>query len=83
MTDDLRRKRTSPTPEAGGVTASRSDRISRGDSLTTLRGRLAKIEARLTRHARRLILQMAEVVIPRDLFGQILIRLRPLPLVPA
>jgi hypothetical protein len=41
-------------------------------SLTTLRERLVKIGARLTRHARRLVLQMAEVAIPRDLFAQIL-----------
>jgi hypothetical protein len=41
-------------------------------SLTTLRGKLVKIGARPTRHARRLLLQMAEVAVPRDLFGQIL-----------
>ena len=37
--------------------------------------RLVKIGVRLTRHARRLVLQMAEVAIPRDLFGQILSRI--------
>ena len=57
--------------------------VARHWSLTALREKLVKIGAWLTRHARRLILQMAEVVIPRDLFGQILIRLRPLPPVPA
>ena len=51
-------------------------------SLTSLREKLVKIGARLTRHARRLILQMAEVAIPRDLFGQILSRIRLLSPVP-
>ena len=46
-------------------------------SLTTLRERLVKIGARLTRHARRLVLQMAEVAVTRDLFAQIL---SPIPL---
>ena len=44
--------------------------------------RLVKIGVRLTRHARRLVLQMAEVAIPRDLFGQILSRIRLLSPVP-
>ena len=51
-------------------------------SLTSLRERLVKIGARLTRHARQLILQMAEVTLPRDLFGQILTRIRLLSPVP-
>jgi hypothetical protein len=51
-------------------------------SLTSLREKLVKIGARLTRHARRLMLQMAEVAIPRDLFGQILTRIRQLSPVP-
>jgi hypothetical protein len=51
-------------------------------SLTSLRERLVKIGARLTRHARRLVLQMAEVAIPQDLFGQILTRIRRLSPVP-
>ena len=46
-------------------------------SLTALRQRLVEIGARLIRHARRLILQMVEVAIPRGLFGQILSRLLP------
>jgi len=51
-------------------------------SLTTLREKLVKIGARLTRHARRLILQMAEVAVPRDLFAAILNRIRRLSPVP-
>ena len=51
-------------------------------SLTTLREKLVKIGARLTRHARRLVLQMVEVAVPRDLFGQILSRIRLLSPVP-
>jgi hypothetical protein len=41
-----------------------------------------KIGARLTRHARRLLLQMAEVAVTRDLFAQILSRIRRLSPVP-
>ena len=51
-------------------------------SLTSLRERLVKIGARLTRHARRLVLQMAEVAITRDLFAQILSRITHLKPVP-
>ena len=47
-------------------------------SLTTLREKLVKIGARFTRHARRLVLQMAEVAITRDLFARILNRIRRL-----
>jgi hypothetical protein len=51
-------------------------------SLTSLREKLVKIGARLVRHARRLVLQMAEVTVTRDLFGQILGRIRRLSPVP-
>ena len=51
-------------------------------SLTTLREKLVKSGARLTRHARRLILQMAEVAVTRDLFARILSRIRLLSPVP-
>ena len=51
-------------------------------SLTTPRERLVKIGARLTRHARRLVLQTAEAAVPRGLFGQILTRIRRLSPVP-
>jgi len=51
-------------------------------SLTTLRGKLVKIGTRLTRHARQLILQMAEVAVTHDLFEQILSRIRHLSPVP-
>jgi hypothetical protein len=44
--------------------------------------RLAKIEARLTRHGRRLILQTAERAIARDLLAQILSYIRLLTAVP-
>jgi len=46
--------------------------------LTTRREKLVKIGARLTRHARRLVLHMAEVAVTRDLFAQILSRIRRL-----
>ena len=44
-------------------------------SLTTLRERLVKIGAKLVRHARQLIFQMAEVAVPKALFAQILHRI--------
>jgi hypothetical protein len=51
-------------------------------SMTTLRNRLVKIGARIVRHGRSVIFQMAEVMVPRRLFRQILAAiaaLRPLP----
>ncbi len=41
-------------------------------SLTTLRERLVKIGSRLTRHARQVIFQMAQVAVSKELFEQIL-----------
>jgi hypothetical protein len=52
-------------------------------SLTTLREKLVKIGAKIVRHGRYIVFQMAEVAIPRDLFADILRRidrLRPTPL---
>jgi hypothetical protein len=51
-------------------------------SLTTLRNRLVRIGARIVRHGRSVIFQMAEVAVPRALFRQILATiatLRPSP----
>jgi hypothetical protein len=51
-------------------------------SLTTLREKLVKIGAKIVRHCRYVIFQMAEVAIPRELFADILSRidrLRPTP----
>ncbi len=51
-------------------------------SLTTLQEKLVKIGAKIVRHGRYVIFQMAEVSIPRDLFAEILRRidrLRPRP----
>jgi hypothetical protein len=51
-------------------------------SLTTLRDRLVKIGAMIVRHGRSIAFQMAEVMVPRMLFRQILAAiaaLRPLP----
>jgi hypothetical protein len=41
-------------------------------SLTTLRGELIKIGAKVVRHARQVIFQMAEVAVPRSLFRDML-----------
>ena len=41
-------------------------------SLTSLREKLVKIGAKVVRHARYAVFQMAEVAVPRELFGQIL-----------
>jgi hypothetical protein len=53
-------------------------------SMTTLRERLVKIGARIVRHGRSVIFQMAEVMVPRDLFQTILGAIAALrPLAPA
>ncbi len=41
-------------------------------SLTSLRDRVIKIGAKAVRHARSIILQLAEVAVPRDLWAQML-----------
>jgi hypothetical protein len=51
-------------------------------SLSTLRDRLVKIGAKIVRHSRSITFQMAEVMVPRQLFQKILAAiaaLRPLP----
>ena len=53
-------------------------------SLTSLRKKLVKIGAKVVRHGRYVIFQMAEVAMSRELFGEILrlidgLRLRPAP----
>jgi hypothetical protein len=51
-------------------------------SMTTLRERLVKIGAKIVRHGRSITFQLADVMIPRDLFQKILgaiAALRPLP----
>ena len=53
-------------------------------SLTTLREKLVKIGAKIVRHGRYIVFQMAEVAIPRDLFADVLrridrLRTTPLP----
>ena len=56
-------------------------------SLTTLREKLVKIGARIVRHGRYVVFQLAEVAVPHNLFAEILRRierLRPrLPPLPA
>ena len=47
-------------------------------SLTTLREKLIKIGAKVIRHARYVVFQMAEVAVPRGLFRAILERIRRL-----
>ncbi len=53
-------------------------------SLTTLREKLIKVGAKIVRHGRYVTFQMAEVAVPRELFGKILsliddLRRRPVP----
>ncbi len=51
-------------------------------SLTTLREKLVKVGARIVRHGRYVVFQLAEVAVPRALFAEILRRidrLRPRP----
>ncbi|HEX6012007.1 MAG TPA: transposase, partial [Geminicoccaceae bacterium] len=47
-------------------------------SLTTLREKLVKIGARIVRHGRYLVFQLAEVAVPRALFAAILGRIERL-----
>ena len=50
-------------------------------TLTTLREKLIKIGPKVVRHARKIIFQMAEVAVPRELFQTILERIGRLRLV--
>ena len=50
--------------------------------MTSLRQRLFKIGGRLVRHARHVILQLAESHLTRSLFGQILRRIERLTVYP-
>jgi hypothetical protein len=52
-------------------------------SLTTLREKLAKIGAKVTRHSKYATFQMAEVAVPRQLFAAILERIGRLAMQPA
>jgi Transposase DDE domain group 1 len=51
-------------------------------SLTTLREKLVKIGARIVRHGRYVVFQLAEVAVPRALFTEILRRIERLRLMP-
>jgi hypothetical protein len=46
-----------------------------GWTLTTLREKLIKIGAKVVRHSRKIVFQMAEVAVPRELFQTILERI--------
>ena len=50
--------------------------------MTTLRERLVKIGAKIVRHGRSITFQMAEVMVSRDLFQQILTAITALRLSP-
>jgi hypothetical protein len=47
-------------------------------TLTTLRKKLIKIGAKVARHSRKIVFQMAEVAVPRELFRAILERIESL-----
>jgi hypothetical protein len=51
-------------------------------SMTTLRDKLVKIGAKIVRHGRSITFQLAEVMVPRDLFGKILAAIAALRLLP-
>jgi hypothetical protein len=51
-------------------------------SLRNLQAKLIKIGGRIVRHARRLVFQLAEVAVSRDLFAAILERITRLSLSP-
>jgi len=52
-------------------------------SLRTLKEKLIKIGAKVVRHSRYVIFQMAEVVVPKALFFEILYRIRQLLIMPS
>ena len=52
-------------------------------SLTTLRKKLVKIGAKVTRHSKYVTFQLAEVAVPRQLFAAILERIERLAMQPA
>ena len=52
-------------------------------SITTLRDRLVKIGAKIVRRGRSIIFQMAEVMVPRARFAEILMRIAQLRAPPA
>jgi hypothetical protein len=52
-------------------------------ALTTLREKLIKIGAKVVRHSRKIVFQMAEVAVPRELFQTILERIGRLKLATA
>ena len=52
-------------------------------TLTTLREKLIKIGAKVVRHTRKIVFQMAEVAVPRELFQTILERIGRLKLATA
>jgi hypothetical protein len=52
-------------------------------TLTTLREKLIKIGAKVVRHARQIVFQMAQVAVPRELFRAILEGIGRLRLAPA
>ena len=51
-------------------------------SLRSIQLKLIKIGGRVVRHARRIVFQLAEVAVPRELFALILERVSELRLVP-
>ena len=51
-------------------------------SLRSVQTRLIKTGGRLVRHARRLVFQLAEVAVPREVFSALLERIGRLPLTP-
>jgi hypothetical protein len=51
-------------------------------SLTSIQTRLIMIGGRLVRHAKRLVFQLAEVMVSRDMFDEMLERIGRLRLVP-
>ena len=64
----------SPTTWPTSALARLADEVAQW-SLTTLREKLVKIGARIVRHGRYVVFQLAEVAVPRALFAAILRRI--------
>ncbi len=67
----------------GDVHSAKDWRAARHWTLTTLREKLIKIGAKVVRHSRKIVFQMAEVTVPRELFRAILEGIGPLRLATA
>jgi len=71
------------TAAGGGLLADARTGTNTQHTMTTLREKLVKIGAKVVRHARHVVFQLAEVAVPKELFAVILGRIARLREAPA